>query len=163
MLTPELETALNEQINKEFFSSYLYYAMSAHFEDANLPGFAGWMRAQADEEHQHAMRFFDHVVQRGGNVRLGEIAAPPEKFGAPLEVFEQALDHERFITRSIESIFPLADQATVALLQWFATEQVEEEQTVGLIVESLRMAGEDWPALLLLDRELGARQSGPQA
>lgn len=159
MLSDQLETALNEQLNKEAYSSYLYLAMSAHFEQANLPGFARWMRLQAAEEQGHAMKFFDHILERGGIVRLGSIAEPPHVFGGPLDVFEQALEHERMISASIDALFPVADPATVSLLQWFATEQVEEEQTVGQIVESLCMAGTEGPALLLLDRELGARMS----
>lgn len=131
--------------------------MSAHFERANLPGFASWMRAQADEERSHGMRFFDFILSRGGRVHLAGIDDPPAEFGSPLEVFENALEHERVITASIEALYEVADHATLPLLQWFTTEQIEEEQTVGGIVESLRMAGEAGPALLALDRELGAR------
>ena len=163
MISDELETALNEQLGKELYSSYLYLAMSAHFDRMNLPGFARWMRLQADEERLHAMKFFDHILQRGGIVRLAEVPAPPVAFGTPLDVFEQALEHERMITASIDALFPQADPATVTLLQWFAAEQIEEEQTVCQIVESLGMAGKDGPALLLLDRELGTRVETPAA
>lgn len=157
MLADRLEIALNEQLNEEWYSSYLYLAMSAHFEQANLPGFAHWMRMQAAEEQVHAMKFFDHILDRGGIVRLAQIAEPPIVFGSPLDVFEQALEHERMISSSIDALFPVADQATIPLLQWFATEQTEEEQTVRQVVESLCMAGKDGPALLFLDRELSTR------
>ena len=160
MLAPELETALNEQLTKETYSSYLYLAMCAHFESAGYPGFAGWMRAQAEEEHLHAMRFFDHINDRDGRVRLDAIGVPPVEFGTPLEVFEASLAHEREITASIEALYERSDRSTQAFLDWFLTEQVEEEKTVGQIVDTLRLAGDSGPSLLLLDRELGARGAG---
>ena len=157
MFDPALEQALNDQLNREFASEYLYLAIAAHFEHANFPGFAAWMRAQAAEEHQHAMRFFDFIDDRGGRIRLQAIAEPPLEFGGPLAAFEEALEHERFISRSIEELYERADRPTQAFLDWFLTEQVEEEKTVGQIVESLRLAADSGPALLLLDRELGGR------
>jgi ferritin len=157
MLTGDLEQALNDQLNRESYSSYLYLAMAAHFEAEGFAGFASWMRVQASEEHLHAMRFFDYVTDRGGRVRLQAIAEPPVDFGTPLQAFEASLDHERFITRSIEALYDQGDRPTQAFLDWFLTEQVEEEKTVSQIVESMRMAGDSGPALLLLDRELGAR------
>ena len=158
-LSTELAQALNTQLNSEYFSSYLYLQMAAHFEQQDLPGMSSWMRAQAAEENLHAMKFFDHILQREGVVKLTEIEAPPSEFGSPLSVFEQALEHERSVTRAIEKLFTVADQSSIPLLQWFATEQIEEEQTVGQIVASLRMAGDDGPALLLLDRELASRSA----
>lgn len=157
MLDPTLEQALNEQLNREQYSSYLYLAIAAHFETAGFPGFATWMRAQADEEHVHAMKFFDYLNDRGGRVRLQAIAEPPLDFGTPLAAFEASLAHERFITESIEALYEGADRSTQAFLDWFLTEQVEEENTVSTIVDSLRLAADSGPALLLLDRELGAR------
>jgi ferritin len=162
MLTGDQEQALNDQLNRETYSSYLYLAMAAHFESAGFGGFATWMRAQADEEHVHAMRFFDYINDRGGRVRLLAIAEPPVDFGTPLQVFEASLDHERFITRSIEALYDQGDRSTQAFLDWFLTEQVEEEKTVSQIVESMRLAGDSGPALLLLDRELGGR-GAPEA
>jgi ferritin len=159
VLTPELEQSLNDQLNREYYSSYLYLAMAAHFDSAGFPGFASWMRAQADEEHAHAMRFFDFLNDRGGRVRLQPIAEPPVEFGTPLEVFEGSLAHERFITSSIETLYEQADRSTQAFLDWFLTEQVEEEKTVGEIVDAFRLAADSGPALLLLDRELGARRA----
>jgi len=159
VLTPELEQALNDQLNRESYSSYLYLSMAAHFDGAGFPGFASWMRAQADEEHVHAMKFFDFVNDRGGRVRLQAIAEPPAEFGTPLQVFEASLEHERFITRSIETLYEQADRSTQAFLAWFLTEQVEEEKTVGELVDAFRLAAGSGPALLLLDRELGARRA----
>lgn len=158
MVDPALEQALNDQLNRETYSSYLYLSISAHFEAAGFPGFASWMRAQAEEEHLHAMKFFDFVNDRGGRVRLQAVAEPPVDFGAPLQAFEASLEHERFITRSIEELYEQGDRATQAFLDWFITEQVEEEKNVTQAVESLRLAADSGPALLLLDRELGTRQ-----
>lgn len=160
MLAPELEQALNDQLNRESYSSYLYLAMSAHFGSIGFPGFASWMRVQAAEEHVHAMKFFDHLSDRGGRIRLQAIAEPPAEFGTPLQVFEASLEHERFITRSIEALYEQADRPSQAFLDWFLTEQVEEEKSVGDLVDAFRLAADSGPALLLLDRELGARQGG---
>ena len=160
MLDTTLEQSLNDQLNREEYSSYLYLAIAAHLETAGFPGFAGWMRAQAEEEHLHAMKFFDFINDRGGRVRLRAIAEPPAGFGTPLEAFEASLAHERFITQSIEGVYEGADRATQAFLDWFLSEQVEEEKTVSDIVDSLRLAADSGPALLLMDRELGARRSG---
>jgi ferritin len=161
MLSSDQEQALNEQLTAESSSAYLYLAMAAHFEHEGYPGFAAWMRAQADEEHQHAMRFFDFINDRGGRVHLRAIEEPPLSFGGPLAVFEASLEHERSITASIEALYEAGDRSTQAFLDWFLTEQVEEEKTVGQIVDTLRLAGDSGPALLLLDRELGARQAAP--
>jgi ferritin len=160
MLDPTLEQALNDQLNREQYSSYLYLSMAAHFEAVGFPGFAGWMRAQADEEHLHGMKFFDFIIDRGGRVHLQAIAEPPADFGTPLAAFEASLAHERFITESIGTLYEIADRSTQAFLDWFLTEQVEEEKTVSAIVDSLRLAADSGPALLLLDRELGSRQGG---
>jgi len=160
MLDPTLEQSLNDQLNREQYSSYLYLAIAAHFDAAGFPGFAGWMRIQADEEHLHAMRFFDFIGDRGGRVRLQAIAEPPVAFGTPLEAFEASLAHERYITESIESLYAGSDRTTQAFLDWFLSEQVEEEKTVSDIVDALRLAADSGPALLLLDRELGARTAG---
>jgi len=113
---------------------------------------------QAEEEQVHAMKFFDFIIDRGGRVTLQSIDEPPVSFGTPLEAFEASLAHERFISASIEGIYEEADRTTQAFLDWFLTEQVEEEKTVSSIVESLRLAADSGPALLLLDRELGARR-----
>ncbi|GIU96871.1 MAG: ferritin [Actinomycetota bacterium] len=157
MLDPSLETALNEQLHRELESEYLYLSIAGAMEHAGFPGFARWMRGQAAEEHGHAMRFFDFICDRGGRVRLGALAEPPSEFGQPLAAFERALEHERSITAAIVDLYERADRPTRAFLDWFLTEQVEEEKSVGQIVDALRLAGDSGPALLLLDRELGAR------
>ncbi len=163
MLTPDLEARLNEQMRKEFASAHLYLQMAAHFEQGGFPGLSTWMRGQAAEEQAHAMKFFDFILDRGGKAVLGSLEAPPAEFGSPLEVFEASLAHERMITASIDGLYEGADRATAAFLDWFATEQVEEEATVSQIVESLKLAGESGPALLIMDRDLGRRSAGPDA
>jgi ferritin len=162
MLSQRMQDALNAQIKHEFYSSFVYLAMSAHFESRNLPGFGKWMRLQAGEEHTHAMKIFDHILDRGGSVQLPALAQPPVKWGAPVEVFEDALNHERAVTKSIHDLYALAveerDYPARVFLDWFVNEQVEEEKTAELVVEQLKMIGDDRPALLMLDRELGQRQ-----
>jgi ferritin len=162
MLSQRMQDALNSQIQHEFYSSFVYLAMSAHFEHGNLPGFARWMRMQAGEEYTHAMKIFDHILDRGGLVALPAIATPPARFEAPLSVFDQALHHERAVTKSIHELYELAvaerDYPARVFLDWFVNEQVEEEKTAELVVEQLKMIGDDRPALLMLDRELGQRR-----
>jgi ferritin len=156
-----VEEAFNEQINEEFFSSYVYLAMAAHFEALNWEGFAGWMKHQAQEEMEHAMRLFNHLTRRGGRVVLKAIGEPPLDFGTPLEAFEKALAHEQHITGTITALYELAlevkDYPAQLELQWFIDEQVEEEENTGRVVELLKMAGENKGALLMLDRELAKR------
>lgn len=153
--------ALNEQIRAELHSAYTYLAMSAHFAEQNLDGFSHWMRSQASEELAHAMRLYDYVLERGGRVRLLGVDAPPESFGSPLEIFEAALAHEKKITGMIHALYDRArdakDYATEMQLQWFVTEQVEEEDSAGRAVEQLKLAGSNTSALLMLDRVFGQR------
>jgi ferritin len=164
MISQGVQDAINEQINHEFFSAYIYLSMSAYFESANLPGFANWMKIQAQEEVTHGMKLFDFINDRGGRVILKPIEGPPTEFKGPADVFEQALKHEQAVTKMIHNLYENADQAhdfaTQVALQWFITEQVEEEKSADLIVEQLKMIGNDRPALLILDRELGSRQPG---
>jgi ferritin len=164
MISAGVQDAINDQINHEFFAAYLYLSMSAYFESVNLPGFAGWMRSQAQEEVTHGMKLFDFINDRGGRVVLKAVEAPPTDFKGPLDVFEQALRHEQKVTGMINSLYERAaaanDFAAQVALQWFITEQVEEEKTADLIVEQLKMIGNDRPALLMLDREMGARKPG---
>jgi ferritin len=156
-----VEKAFNEQINEELFSSYVYLAMAAHFEALNWEGFAGWMKHQAQEEMEHAMRLFNHLTRRGGRVTLKAIGEPPLDFGTPLEAFEKALAHEQHITGTITALYELAleekDYPAQLELQWFIDEQVEEEENTGRVVELLKMAGDNKGALLMLDRELAKR------
>lgn len=153
----------NKQINREFFAAYLYLGMSAHFEAQSLEGFAAWMHAQAREEKDHAMRLYDHLIERGAKVELGAIEAPDTDFGSPLEIFEAALEHEQRVTEWIHEIYDRAvedhDHAAQLVLEWFITEQVEEEDSVGTVVDQLRMAGDNQAAILMLDRELGTRSA----
>lgn len=158
-----VQAAVNRQIAREFQAGYLYLAMSAHFDQASLLGFASWMRLQAQEELLHAMRLFDFMNQRGATVKLDAVEAPPTDFGKPLSLFEDALAHEKEVTKLIHELYDLAvdkhDHATQLELQWFITEQVEEENSIGTVVDQLRMAGENEAAVLILDRELGTRSS----
>ncbi|MGH7628839.1 MAG: ferritin [Gemmatimonadales bacterium] len=164
MLSPAMQDAFNDQIRNEFFSAYVYLSMAAWFDDRNLPGMASWMRVQATEEAGHAMKIFDHLLDRNVRVKLRPIAQPPVDFAAPLEAFEQALKHEMAVTASIHSIYAQAvqekDFASSVFLDWFVKEQVEEERQGALVVEQLKMVGEDRPGLLMLDRELGQRKVG---
>lgn len=164
MLKPSVEGAINEQINHEFEAAYLYLSMSAHFEAGGLPGFARWMRLQSQEELAHGMKLFDYVHARGGRAKLAPIAAPPQQFGKPADVARVVLDHEQKVTQLINRLYETAaserDYVTAAQLQWFLTEQVEEEKSAGDILQRLQMAGDNANALLVLDRELGARSQG---
>jgi ferritin len=164
MMSKTMQDAMNEQMKHEFYSSYLYLSMSAYCDRANLPGLARWMRAQAQEETKHAMKIFDHVLDRGGKIELQQLGRPPADFESPSQVFEQAHKHEQQVTASINKVYGLAvderDFASTSFLDWFVKEQVEEEKTSGLLAEQLRMVGEDRPGLLMLDRELGQRKSG---
>lgn len=164
MMSKTMQDALNQQMKHEFYSAHLYLSMSAYCDGANLPGLARWMRAQAQEETKHAMRIFDHLLDRGGKVELKELGRPPADFASPREVFEQAHKHEQQVTASIDKVYGLAvderDFASRVFLDWFVQEQVEEEKTSGLLAEQLRMVGDDRPGLLMLDRELGQRKSG---
>lgn len=156
-----MQDALNEQIQKEFYSAYLYLAMAAYCEAKNLPGAAKWMRVQAQEETGHGLKFFDYLNDRGARVTLKAIGQPPAEFSSLLDVFQKALAHEQEVTRSIGQLYALAtkenDYATQATLQWFITEQVEEEKSASLIVEQLKLAGESKGTLLMLDHHLGKR------
>ena len=160
-MNKRVEEAFNEQINEELFSSYVYLAMAAHFETRNLEGFTSWMKLQAQEELQHAMRLFDHINRRGGRVVLKAIGEPPLDFGSPVEVFEKALAHEEHISACIHRLYGIAveekDYPAQMELQWFIDEQVEEEENAGRVVDLLKMAGDSQSALLMLDRELAQR------
>lgn len=162
MASKKMLKALNEQLNKELYSSYIYLSMCAYFEDQNLNGMAAWMRSQSIEENQHAMKFFDFIHRIGGSVKLIQIDEPKSKWDSAAEAFTNALEHEKFITKSIHELVDLAieekDHATNAFLQWFVDEQVEEEETVSNIVDKFNLIGDNKSALFMLDRELGARQ-----
>lgn len=161
MLNKKLERALNDQINAEFYSSYLYLAMGAHFEAAGLPGCARWMQAQTQEEWFHGMKMYRFVLERGGRIELKGIAAPPERWVSPLAVFENVLAHEQKVTNLINGLVDLAvkerDHATTIFLQWFVSEQVEEEAAASAIIGKFRLIGKESGGLFALDNELGQR------
>lgn len=161
MINEKLEKAVNEQINKELFSEYLYLSMQAYFERLGLKGFVNWMQVQVQEEHAHAMGLFDYLHQRGGVVKLEKIEKPENEWSSPLDVFENVLRHEQFVTSSINSLMDVAeetkDRAAVSFLNWYLKEQVEEEDNVGQVLATLKLIGEDKNALLLLDKDLMTR------
>jgi ferritin len=163
MISTTLQKAINEQINKELYSSYLYLAMSAHFETKNLPGFAAWMRVQSQEEYEHAMKFYGHLVDRGGKVELKGIDTPKTDWKSPLEIVKQVQEHEGFVTASINSIFDIAvaekDYPAQGMLQWFVNEQVEEEKNAGELVHLVTAMGGSDSSLILLDVQLGKRKA----
>ncbi len=167
MISTNMEKALNDQINAETYSAYLYLAMAAYFEDQGLPGFSAWMKAQAQEELFHAMKFFNYVNERGGRVRLGAIAEPPLEWTSVVDVFEATLDHEKHVTSLINTLVDQAiaekDHATNNFLQWFVGEQVEEEDTASDILNKLKLMGQAAGGLFMLDRELGQRTFVPPA
>jgi ferritin len=156
-----MQDAMNEQINKEFFSSYLYLSMAAYFEDKNLMGFAHWMRLQADEEREHAMKFYNFILDAGGRVYLKGLDAPQTEWKSNLEVAEQVAEHEAKVTASIHSLYELAlqekDYPAQVMLHWFINEQVEEEKHAAELVAKLRLIEERGTAVLMLDHRLSKR------
>jgi ferritin len=161
MISKKMQDALNEQINKEFYSAYMYLAMSAYCNSLGLQGFAHWMRMQFEEESLHVNKMYDYILGQGGTVQLKAIDQPPAEYGSPLEVFEETLRHEQYVTGLIHKLMDLAveerDYATQTFLQWFVTEQVEEEATVNDIVAPLRMVGKEKGGLMMIDQQLKAR------
>lgn len=162
-LNPKLAKLLNEQINNEMSSSYIYLAMAAWFEQTPYMGFAGWMFNQSREETMHALKFYQYVVDRDAAVVLQPIAKPRADFKNPIDVFETSLKQEQKVTQQINELFEVAEQvkdhASKNLLLWFLNEQMEEEKTVRDMLDRLKLAGNDPASLLVLDREAGARQA----
>jgi len=162
MIAKKMQDALNEQINAELYSSYLYLAMAADFEAKNLKGFAHWMEVQANEEAGHAKKFYDFVLDRGGRVALKAIAAPPAEWKSPLAAFEEVYAHEQKVTALIHKLVELAaeerDHAASVMLQWFVSEQVEEEANACEILEKLRLIKDHSQGLLMLDGHLAQRK-----
>jgi ferritin len=160
-MNQRLFNAINQQIMGEFSSAYLYMAMAAHFEDAELRGFARWMRIQAQEEASHALILFNFLTDRDCRPAFAQLEVPPSEFGSAQEVFKKVKEHERKVSEAIDAIADLAvaekDHATRALMDWFATEQVEEQSVSSNIHARLKLVGGDPAGLLDLDRELGAR------
>jgi ferritin len=162
MLPKKIETAMNKQINNEVYSAYLYLSMSAYFHELNLEGFAHWTRIQAREEMGHAMKFFDHIVERDGSVKFDAVKAPDAAWKSPLDACLAVLKHEQFISKTINSLMDLSkaesDYASTSMLQWFVDEQVEEETNAKLLVERTKMIKDSTGGLFMLDRELGKRE-----
>lgn len=167
MLNEKMEKALGGQINAELYSSYLYLSMSAWFASCDLPGFANWMRVQAQEELFHASKFYDYVLSRQGRVILGAVDAPPSAWESPLDSFLATQAHEAKVTGLINNLADIAisekDHATRVFLDWFVNEQVEEESNAATIAAQIKKAGDSPQALFMLDRELGLRVYTPPA
>jgi len=159
----KLIDALNKQVNKEIYSAYLYQSMAAYFDSKNLEGFANWMDAQVQEEMLHARKMYDFIQDRGGRVKLLPIDEPKHDWSSAFEVYKDALEHEEFVTDSINKLVDLSieenDHAMNNFLQWFVSEQVEEEKTTGDIKDKLELIGDNIQALLALDEKLGTRQA----
>jgi ferritin len=164
MLSEKMENALNGQLNAEMYSGYMYLSMNAYFKSINLDGFANWMYYQAQEELAHAMKFYEFIISRGGRVKLAQIDAPPDTWDSPLAVFEATLGHEQKVTGLINDLVEKAleehDHASNIFLQWFVSEQVEEEESVGGVLEQLKLMGEAKGGLFMMDRELAKRSAG---
>jgi ferritin len=167
MISQSLQDSLNEQIKNEFYSAHVYLAMSSWFEDKGLPGFAKWMRVQYSEELAHGLKIFDFINDRDGRALVLGFDAPPTDWKSPLDVFESSYAHEQKVTAMINALYAQAqkepDYATIVLMQWFISEQVEEEKSAKLIVDQLKLAGDSGSAILILDRELGARKGDASA
>ncbi|MDG6220731.1 MAG: ferritin [Candidatus Thermoplasmatota archaeon] len=167
MIGERMNEALNQQINEELYSAYLYLAMSADFQEKGFPGFANWMRVQFQEEQAHAMMLYDYIVERGGSVKLMAIKEPPKNWPSLLKAFQEALAHEEYITGKINELVDIAievkDHAANNFLQWYVKEQVEEEANANANVDQLKIVGEEGRGLLMLDREMGARVFTPPA
>ena len=167
MLNKRLETELNKQVNAEFYSAYLYLSMSAYFSDINLNGFSNWMKIQFEEEQAHAMKFYQFILDRSGKITLDKIEAPKTEWNGVINVFEEVLKHEQHVTALINNLIEIAyeekDHATVAELQWFVTEQVEEEASVSDILDQLKMIEGKGAGLFMLDREMKQRSYTPPA
>ena len=168
MISKSMTKALNQQLNREFYSAYLYLSMSAYCNKNDFPGAANWFLQQYEEEQDHATRIYNYLIDQDAKVKLKEIAKPPKSFGSLLETYEESLAHEQFMTKNLNQLSDFAlkekDHATYNLLQWFVNEQVEEEATVSEIISKLKMVGEDGYGILMIDNELGTRTaagSGP--
>jgi len=163
MLADKVLKALNDQVNAELYSAYLYLAMNAYFKSLGMDGFANWMSQQAHEETLHALKIYDFIHQRGGRVVLTQVDAPPVQWDSPLAVFEATLQHEQKVSALINDLVDLAqaerDHATSIFLEWFVSEQVEEEESVGAVLDQLRLLGDAKSGLFMVDRELAQRQA----
>lgn len=161
MVNEKMEAALNAQLNAEVYSGYLYLSMAAYFEDIDLPGFANWMRVQAEEELEHGMKFYDYIIRRGASVTLETIEKPQTEWESPLNVFEHVLSHEKMVTGLINDLVDLTiqerDHVTNNFLQWFVEEQVEEEENAMEMLAKVKLAGDDNSIIYALNKEFATR------
>lgn len=161
MLKESIEAKLNDQLNKELYSAYLYLSMASYFESISLKGFANWMKVQAQEELTHVAKLFDYINDRNGRVRLGPVDEPPAEWDSPIAVMQNAYEHECWVSEKINECVSLAlsenDHSTNTFLQWFVAEQVEEEATADEIVQKLKLIGDNSSGLFLMDNEVGGR------
>lgn len=164
MLSEKMADALNLQMNREFFNARLYLAMAAYFDDLNMDGATHWMELQAEEENEHAMRIYNHLKERGARIEVSDLDAPPKEWDSPLDAFQAAYDHECRVTREFDEHMELAEQendnATKIFLQWFVTEQVEEEDSVDEVIQKLKQVKDVPGGMFMIDRMLGERQEG---
>ena len=167
MLSERMVEALNKQINREIYSAYLYLSMSAYSTFKGLKGFANWFMVQYQEEMIHVMKIYDYINDQGSKVKLMAVKQPPTEFGSPLEMFEKTLEHEKFVTKCINDLVNVAieekDHATKIFLQWFVTEQIEEEANDNDIIAKLKLVGKEGNGLFLIDKELATRVFVPPA
>ncbi|MBI4428501.1 MAG: ferritin [Ignavibacteriales bacterium] len=163
MIPKKIQDAINEQIMHEFSSSYVYLSMSAYFQSTNLPGFAHWLMIQSREEYSHALKLYNHVIERGGKVELENIPKPKADFNNPLDVMKKVFEHEQKVTALIHALYELAvkekDYPAQVMLQWFIEEQVEEEKNANEVIHLLKQVGEAPAGLIMLDRQLAARKA----
>lgn len=161
MVSEKINEIINEQINKEFYSGYLYLSMSAHLKELGLFGFASWTKIQAKEEVEHGLKLLDYLLERNSFVTLKQISMPTFEYNGVISIFNKIYEHEKCITKSVMEIAKLAedecDRKTLTFIDWFIEEQVEEEQNVKNIIKRLELFGEDKTSLLLMDQELGKR------
>jgi len=161
MMDEKMVKAINDQMNAELYSSYLYFSMAAYFDSIGLKGSSSWMRVQAMEEQAHTKKFYDFLTARGGRVVLSEIKAPPAEWETPLAVFEHVLEHEQLVTGLINNLMDLSielkDHATNSFLRWYVDEQVEEEESAEEVLQTLKLNAENPGGLFMIDKELAAR------
>ena len=157
-----VESAINKQIQAEFYSAYMYLAMAAYFDSSDLPGMANWMKIQAQEEITHGMKFYQFLVDRGATPVMEALQKPTATYASPLAVFKAALKHEQLVTSLIHNLYELAvkekDYAFQSFLKWYIDEQVEEEANATEMIDKIKLAGEKGPGLFMLDKELAARK-----
>lgn len=167
VIKEKIQDAVNRQINREIYSAYLYLSMQSYFESVSLKGFANWMKIQVQEEWSHAMKLYDYLFQRGGRVILQPIEVPPSEWSSPLDVFEKTYEHEQAVTSLINDLVELSDSekdhATYNMLQWFVSEQVEEEDNVSNLIEKIKLMKDAPGGLFMLDKELATRVFTPIA